>query len=158
MTKQGNVFTTCISWKLRQGCVRFMGAIRKTEHIISSAAPMTYANGMHFPICTYTNKQVECVSGYCQGVIYVAFLSSAVSASWSKTQNCFATNYTCMLHCEDNCFYISPIIYLHSLLCEFLTKWLPSEYFKVIILLAVMILLGCPCPISGAWVQVWLLA
>jgi hypothetical protein len=40
-------------------------------------------------------------------------------------------DYKCMLHCTDNCFYISSVICSHNLLMsKFLTKWLPNEYLE----------------------------
>lgn len=47
LTKNGNVSAMCTSWKLRRRCVRFIKAIKKSEHMFSSAS-IIYANGIHF--------------------------------------------------------------------------------------------------------------
>lgn len=73
LTKNGNVSAMCTSWKLRQGCVRFIRAIKKSEHMFSSAS-IIYANGTHF-LSTYKNKQVGlCLwDGYSQASGYMCW-------------------------------------------------------------------------------------
>lgn len=56
MTKNGNVSAMCTSWKLRQGRVRFIRAIKKSEHMLASES-IIYANGTHF-LNAYENKEV----------------------------------------------------------------------------------------------------
>lgn len=64
----------CTSWKLRQEHVRFIRAIKKSEHTFASAS-IIYANGTHF-LSAYENKEVgsylwggyKQASGYMRGV------------------------------------------------------------------------------------------